>query len=173
MPIFWIVLVLVVVQRVAELAYARRNTKALLARGGIEAGHRHYPLIVALHTAWLAALIIFVPANRQPDWGWLSAFIILQLLRVWVIASLGPYWTTRIITVPDVPLVKRGPYRFLRHPNYLVVIGEIAVLPLAFHAYWLALGFSIVNLAVLGWRIKIEERTLGGRRGLGIVADGG
>ncbi|HKW55530.1 MAG TPA: isoprenylcysteine carboxylmethyltransferase family protein, partial [Stellaceae bacterium] len=141
-----VIVTLVAVERIAELVRARRNTRALLARGGIEAGAGHYPLLVLLHGAWLAALLYFVPAGNAPSWGWLGAFVMLQALRVWVLASLGPYWTTRIITLPGAPLVRSGPYRFLRHPNYVVVVAEIAVLPLVFGAWCIALVFSTLNL---------------------------
>src|SRR6185437_9200492 len=128
--------------------------RALLARGAIEAGAGHYPLLVLLHGAWLVALLYAVPAERAPSWGWLGLF---------VLASLGPYWTTRIITLPGAPLVRRGPYRFLRHPNYVVVVAEIAVLPLAFGAWRIALVFSALNLALLAWRIRIEQQALAPR----------
>jgi methyltransferase len=100
-------------------------------------------------------------------WGWILVFLLLQALRIWVIASLGPYWTTRIISLPGVPLVKRGPYRFIRHPNYLVVAGEILVLPLAFGEILVAIVFSLVNAAMLYWRIRQEEAGLAPRRELG------
>jgi len=164
--LLWIVLALVVLERAAELAHARRNTMLLMARGGIEAGRGHYPLIVLLHAAWLLALALTVPPGRPADWGWLSAFVALQLLRLWVIASLGPYWTTRIITLPNAALVRRGPYRYMNHPNYAVVIAEIAALPLAFGAWSLALVFSVLNAALIAWRIRVEDRVLDPRRGI-------
>ena len=158
-----IIVALVAMARVAELIRARRNTRALLAQGGVEVGASHYPLLVLLHGAWLAALLYFVPADRAPSWGWLGAFVLLQGLRLWVLASLGPYWTTRIITLPGAPLVKSGPYRFLRHPNYVVVAAEIAVLPLVFGAWRVALVFSALNLVLLAWRIRVEQQALAPR----------
>ncbi len=166
MTIFLVVVVLVALQRVAELLVANRNTKRLLAHGAREAGRGQYPIIVALHVLWLAALVVFVPADTAPDWYWLGLFIALQALRVWVIMSLGRFWTTRIITLPDAPLVRRGPYRIFRHPNYLVVALEIPVLPLAFGAWDLAAGFGLANLLLLVWRIALEDRALAPRRGL-------
>ena len=157
------IVALVALERVAELAHARRNTRALLARAGVEVGAGHYPLLVLLHAAWLAALLHFVPADRAPSWAWLGIFVLLQALRLWVLASLGPYWTTRIITLPGAPLVRHGPYRFLRHPNYVVVVAEIAVLPLAFGAWRIALVFSALNLALLAWRIRVEQQALAPR----------
>ena len=126
MSVLWIAVGLVALQRLAELLIAQRNTRRLLAQGGREVGADHYPLLVGLHTAWLAALPVLLPADAPANWWLLGLYLTLQPLRLWVIASLGPYWTTRIITLPDAPLVKRGPYRFLRHPNYLVVALEIA-----------------------------------------------
>ena len=166
------IVVLVALQRLIELRYAERNTKALLARGGTEIGRAHYPLIVALHAAWLLAVVLALPSEPIIVWPWIAAFVLLQAGRVWVIASLGPYWTTRIITLKDAPLVRRGPYRFVRHPNYLVVAAEIAVLPLAFEEVWVAAVFSVLNAAALAWRIREEEAALSPRRALGPGANG-
>jgi len=162
-PILWIVIALVTLLRLAELAHARRNTARLMARGAIEHGRGHYPVIVTLHAGWLTALAVLVPPDTPPQWPWLAVFAALQIARVWIIASLGSYWTTRIITLPDAPLVRRGPYRFLRHPNYLVVVGEIAVLPLAFGAWRIALAFSVLNALILAWRIRVEQAALASR----------
>ncbi|MDB5411384.1 MAG: Isoprenylcysteine carboxyl methyltransferase family [Rhodospirillales bacterium] len=159
-----IILVLVALQRLGELAYAQRNTRRLLARGALEVGRRHYPLFVLLHGSWLLALFVAVPQDAAIDWPLLGIFVVLQGLRIWVVATLGPYWTTRILTLPSAPLVRRGPFRFVRHPNYLVVIGEIAVLPLVFGAWDIAVVFSLLNLALLTWRIRIEEQALAPRR---------
>ena len=160
MGICQIVALLVALQRLAELGYARRNARRLLAAGGVEHGAGHYPLFVALHGAWLVALFVLVPAEAPADWGLLGLYGLLQLGRLWVIASLGGRWTTRVIAVPGAALVKRGPYRFLRHPNYLVVALEIPLLPLAFGAWQIALVFGLANLALLAQRIRIEERAL-------------
>lgn len=159
----WLVLA-VALQRVGELALARRNTARLLARGGYEVGAGHYPLIVVLHVAWLGAVFVAVPGNAMPNWSLLTAFLALQLARIWVIVSLGEYWTTRVIAVPSAPLVRRGLYRWFRHPNYLIVAAEIAVLPLAFGAWRTALAFSLLNAVLLAWRIRVEERALAPRR---------
>ncbi|MGZ5999784.1 MAG: isoprenylcysteine carboxyl methyltransferase family protein, partial [Rhizomicrobium sp.] len=146
---------------------AERNTRALLARGAVEVGRAHYPLIVLLHASWLAAIVFFLPENATIHWLPLMLFILLQLCRVWVIATLGPYWTTRIITLPGAPLVRAGPYRFVRHPNYLVVAGEIAMLPLAFGEVDVAIAFTILNAAMLAWRIRQEDAALAVRRAEG------
>lgn len=166
MTIFHAVLAFVILQRLAELAWSARNTRRLLARGGREVGARHYPLFVLLHASWLVALALTVPAETQPDWSLLGVFALLQLLRIWVVATLGPYWTTRIITLDDAPLVRRGPFRWLRHPNYAVVVAEIAVLPLAFGAWPVALVWSLLNAALLCHRIRLEDASLQTRRAI-------
>ncbi|MBV8198071.1 MAG: hypothetical protein JO263_08045 [Candidatus Eremiobacteraeota bacterium] len=164
MSVLYIVLALVALQRIIELFYASRNTRRLRARGGVETGAVQYPFIVALHAAWLVSMAIFIPPSTPPNWALLALYVALQPLRIWTIAALGPYWTTRIITVPGAPLVRRGPYRIFRHPNYIVVCAEIAILPLAFGAIELAIVFSVLNASLLSWRIRTEERTLLARR---------
>jgi methyltransferase len=159
-------LVLVLLQRAVELAWARRNTARLRQMGGLETDAEGYPYFVLLHAGWLASLAVFIPAATPPVWPVLGFFALLQLSRLWVISSLGQYWTTRILTLPDAPLVHTGPFRWFRHPNYLVVIAEIAVLPLAFGAVWIALLFSALNLLLIIRRIRIEESVLALRRGL-------
>ena len=161
------IIALVVLQRAGELVLANRNTRKLKAQGAVEIGAGHYRFIVLLHMAWLMAVLWMIPFPVVIYWGWILVFLALQGLRIWVIASLGPYWTTRIISLPGVPLVKRGPYRFIRHPNYLVVAGEILVLPLAFGEILVAIVFSIANAAMLYWRIRQEETGLAPRRELG------
>jgi methyltransferase len=160
----YIILALVALQRLVEVAYAERNTRALLARGAVEVGRAHYPLIVLLHGAWLAAIVMALPAGATIHWLPLTAFIALQLARVWVLATLGPYWTTRIITLEGAPLVRKGPYRFVRHPNYLIVVGEIAMLPLAFGEIAVAIAFTVLNALMLAWRIRQEDQALAARR---------
>ena len=160
-----LILVFVAAQRLAELALAHRNTKRLLAMGAREVGAGHYPLFILLHASWLAAIVIVVPWSREPNWLLLGVFVVLQALRVWVIATLGRYWTTRIVTLDEAPVVRRGPYRYLRHPNYWIVTAEIAVLPLAFGAWGIALVWSVLNALLLNHRIRVEDRTLAPRRG--------
>lgn len=159
-------ILLVAAQRVGELFLAQRNTAALKARGAVEIGARHYPLIVALHAAWLIAVVACLPRPPFVNISLLAAYLVVQALRVWTLASLGPYWTTRIITLPDAPLVRRGPYRFVRHPNYLVVSLEIALLPLVFGEVAVAAVFSLLNAAALAWRIRQEDSALAARRTL-------
>ncbi|MDQ7250893.1 isoprenylcysteine carboxyl methyltransferase family protein [Dongia sedimenti] len=158
-------LVLVTLQRLAELVHARRNTRRLMAAGAVEIGADHYPLLVMLHASWLGALWILVATDHALLW-WpaVYGYGMVEIARIWVMASLGRYWTTRILIPRDVPLVRRGPYRFLRHPNYWVVAFEIALLPLAFGSWSLAAVFSLLNAAVLFWRIRVEETSLAARR---------
>ncbi len=158
-------LLLATFQRLIELIIASRNTRALLAEGAYEVGRGHYPVIVFLHSAWLVALWALLLLGYAQFNLWLAAaYLAVQVLRVWTLVSLGRYWTTRIIVVPGAPLVRTGPYRFFRHPNYLVVVLEIALLPLALGSWPLALGFSIANAVALAWRIRAEEATLAARR---------
>jgi methyltransferase len=163
-PIAIAVVALVAIERLVELWYAQRNTRALIEEGGVEVGGGHYPLIVALHAAWLIAIVATVPADAVVSVPLLVLFAILQGFRAWVLLSLGRFWTTRVITVPGAPLVRRGPYRLLRHPNYVVVAAEIAVLPLAFGTWVVALVFSALNGALLAWRISVENQALAPRR---------
>lgn len=154
------ILAFVTLQRLGELVLARRNTHILLTRGAHEKGAGHYPLIVLVHAAWLASLWWLAP-GRPVNWLLISVFLLLQAGRLWVLATLGARWTTRIIVMPGETLVTRGPFRLLRHPNYAVVAGEIAVLPLAFGLWQVALLFSLLNAAILAVRIRAEERALG------------
>ncbi len=154
-------LAFVTLQRLVELPIARVNTRRLLAAGGHEVGAGHYPYIVALHAAWLGTLWWLAP-GRPIHLPYLILFALIEAARIWVLRALGPRWTTRIIVVPGEQLVATGPYRFVSHPNYLVVIGEIAVLPLVFGLWQVAIIFSLLNAAVLAIRIKAENEALNG-----------
>ena len=157
------ILALVTLQRLGELSLASRNSRRLLAQGAVEHGASHYPLVVALHALWLAALWWWAP-GRPVNVPLLTFFLVLQVGRLWVIGTLGERWTTRIIVKSGTPLVRRGPYRFLNHPNYLIVVLEIAVLPLVFGLWQLALVFSLLNAVVLAIRIGEENRALASLR---------
>jgi methyltransferase len=154
------VLLFVTLRRLAELALSQRNTRKLLARGAYEVAPEHYPLMVTLHACWLAALWFLGPGPPIEIIP-LILFATLQLGRIWVIATLGERWTTRIIVLPGAPLVKAGPYRWVDHPNYLIVIGEFAVLPLVFGLPMVAIVFSLLNGLLLWVRISAENRGLG------------
>ena len=151
----------VTAERVTELILARRNTNSLLKRGAREVAPSHYPLIVALHAAWLGGLWLLA-WDRPIELAWLVPFAAVQILRFWVLTTLGERWTTRIVVVPGAPLVKTGPYRFLNHPNYAVVVAEIGLLPLVFGLPWFALLFSILNGLVLSIRVTAENAALRG-----------
>ena len=154
------ILAFTTLERLGELALSARNTRRLLAKGAYEVGAAHYPLIVGLHAVWLAGLWLL--GWRGPvNLVWLAVFAVLQLGRLWVVMSLGERWTTRIIVLPGAPLVGAGPYRFTAHPNYLIVIGEIAVLPLALGLTAYAALFTALNAAVLWLRIRAENQALG------------
>jgi methyltransferase len=160
-----VLLALASLQRAAELLLARRNTQRLLAQGAVEHGRGHYPVMVAMHATWLAGLWV-LGWNRPVNLLWLGVVVALEAARAWVLFSLGPRWTTRIIVLPGAALVRRGPYRFVRHPNYLVVAGEIAALPLALGMPLYAALFTVLNAAMLFVRIRAENA------GLATVADG-
>jgi methyltransferase len=158
------VLVFVTLQRLGELFYARRNEARLRARGAREFAPEHYPLMVAVHAAWLLGLWLLA-AGAAANLAWLLAFAGLQALRVWVLVTLRERWTTRILVLPGAPLVRSGPYRFMSHPNYAIVFGELFVLPMAFGLYAYALLFSLLNAGVLAIRIRAEQRALTAEEG--------
>lgn len=154
-----LILAMVTLQRVGELVLSNYNTRRLLSRGATEAAPEHYPLIVALHAAWLIVLWRF-GRNQPINAPALIGYLILQGFRFWVIRTLGPRWTTRIMVVPNEPLVPHGPYRYLSHPNYVVVAGEIALLPLTLNMPLAAVIFSALNGIILAIRIQAENRAL-------------
>lgn len=154
----------VAAQRAGELVFAAANTRRLRAQGAIEVDPGGYKWFVLLHAGWLAALAATAPRAATPSWPLLAAYGVLQLGRLWVIAALRRRWTTRIIILPRAPLIRSGPYRRFRHPNYAIVAGEIAVLPLAFGAIRVALLFSLANLVLTVRRIAIEDRALAPNR---------
>lgn len=149
----------VALQRLAELAWSARNARIMLARGGVAFGEAHYPVLVAVMVMWLATLALFDAAHPVSR-AWLAVFVLLQLARVWVLATLRERWTTRVIVVPGLPLVRSGPYRFLRHPNYWIVLAEIVVVPLCVGLWWHAALFAVAVGAVLWVRIRCEEKAL-------------
>jgi len=154
-----LILALVTVERLAELPWAEANRRRLIAAGGHEVASGHYPLIVLVHASWLVALWLLAP-GRPVNLVLLVAFLLVEAGRIWVLTTLGRRWTTRIIVVPGEKLVARGPYRFVDHPNYVVVALEIALLPLVFGLWEVALIFSLLNAAVLWFRIRAENRAL-------------
>ncbi|OOY23804.1 hypothetical protein BMI91_15260 [Thioclava sediminum] len=151
-------LAFIVVQRLSELVIAKRNTARLLARGAHEVGASHYPVMVAMHSAWIFCLIVF-GLGQPVHLGWLAIFAVLQVLRVWILTSLGARWTTRVIIL-DEPLVARGPFKYVSHPNYMLVVAEIFVAPMVLGLLWVAVLFTVLNAAMLWVRIGVENKAL-------------
>lgn len=158
----WI-LIYIVAQRLGELVYANRNTRRLLSEGGEEFGADHYHWFIFLHSAWLAIIFLLVDPLQELNTAVLALFVGTQILRVWTLASIGRWWTTRIISAPHFDKVRRGPYKYVSHPNYLVVVLEIAIVPLLMGLPWVALLFSILNAILLRHRIGVENEVLGKR----------
>jgi methyltransferase len=155
---------LVAIQRLLELALSRRNERRLLARGAVERGSGHYPVIVAIHSLWLVSTLVegLLRGPEPPAW-WpvpLAVFLLVQPLRYWAILSLGENWNTRVLVVPGGKLVRTGPYRYFPHPNYVVVVVEVLTFPLIFGAWITAIIFSLLNAALLYVRIRTENRAL-------------
>lgn len=159
MTLPYVIMAFVTFQRLGELLVASSNTRYLREHGAIEMGRSHYPAMVTLHASWLMVLWLTV-GGHAVNLPLLGIFLALQGLRIWVLATLGRRWTTRIIVLPGAPLITGGPFRFLRHPNYCVVIGEIAILPLVFGLIWVAILFSLLNAAMLWVRIRCESQSL-------------
>jgi len=152
----------VILLRLGELVLSRQNEKWLLQNGAVEHGQKHYPLMVTLHTLFFLSLVLeyLLRSPNSYSLPLIIAYFLLIAFKVWVIFSLGKFWNTKIYRIPNFPLVKKGPYAFVKHPNYLVVIVEIAVIPLAFHLYYTAIVFSFFNALMLTVRIKAENRIL-------------
>ena len=160
-----LLVVAVGVERLAELVVATRNARWAFAHGGVESGRGHYPVMAAMHTALLVACIAEVAVADRPflpwlGWPMLALVVASQALRWWCVATLGHQWNTRVIVVPGLPLVSAGPYRWLRHPNYVAVVVEVVALPLVHTAWVTAVVFTLANAAVLAVRIPVEERAL-------------
>jgi methyltransferase len=164
MPVFYAFILLLITQRLAELIIARRNEQWMKQRGAREFGQTHYRLIVLLHSLFFVSYWIEVTIGERmlsPAWPFLlTLFLLTQLVRVWALASLGKYWNTKIIVLPGASVVKKGPYRFMKHPNYLVVTMEFLIIPLLFQAYYTAILFTLLNLVILSIRIPAEEKAL-------------
>jgi len=149
-----------ILQRISELVIARRNEKWLLSQGAIQYGREHYPFMITLHTLFIGAIIGEYMLRHQPAIDWLFLVIYLSVLsfKFWALSSLGKYWNTKIYRIPGVYPVKKGPYKFLKHPNYMEVVCEVAIIPLVFHLYYTAIIFSILNAIMLWVRISVENK---------------
>jgi methyltransferase len=155
---------LILIQRGAEEVHSARNTKALLARGAREEGAGYYPVVAATHLGWIASLFFLIPPDAHIFWPLVAFYVLLQAARYWVIATLGPYWTHRIITLEEAPIVASGAYRFLKHPNYAITVAETLLLPLAFSAVALALIMTVIWVAVVSYKIRLEDAALAARQ---------
>lgn len=157
---FIIFIMFLITQRFTELYISKRNEKWLLSQGAIEYGREHYPYIVALHTLFIVSLIVeyYLSGGKPMSYVFLLLFVLLLLFKYWVLNSLGSYWNTRIYRIPGEAAVCKGPYKFFKHPNYVDVVLEIAIIPLIFHLYYTAIIFSVLNAVVLSVRIKVENR---------------
>ncbi|GAE27539.1 alkylpyrone O-methyltransferase [Halalkalibacter wakoensis JCM 9140] len=160
----YVFILLVIVQRLVEVKIANRNANWIKSQGGYEVGKEHYKYIVALHALFFVSLLIEVSVIDRSFVLWsivpLIVFFLAQLGRIWALSSLGRFWNTRIMVLPGAKVVAKGPYRYLRHPNYAIVVTELACLPLIFQAYWTAIVFTIANAFILSVRIKVEEQAL-------------
>ncbi len=168
-PYFILLLGFVVLQRITELLISRRNERWLRAQGAYEVGQRHYPFIVTLHVAFFFSLALEVVLFRMAPaaWWWIPflLFAAAQTLRYWSIATLGRRWNTRVLILPETEPIRRGPYRYLRHPNYVAVAIELLCLPLIFQAYFTALIFTLLNAIMMSIRIPAEARALSQKAG--------
>ncbi|WP_259066843.1 isoprenylcysteine carboxyl methyltransferase family protein [Mucilaginibacter sp. X4EP1] len=157
---FFIFIIFFIAQRLSELFIARRNEKWLLSQGAVQYGQEHYPFMIALHTLFIVSIITEYILRQQPPISWIFLVLFLAVLsfKFWALLSLGKYWNTKIYRIPGVYPIKRGPYKFLKHPNYMEVVCEIAIIPLVFHLYYTAISFTILNAAMLTVRIRVENR---------------
>lgn len=153
---------LIILLRIGELALSRSNEKWLLAHGAVEYGQQHYRFMIALHILFIVSLIVeyYVTGTGSYSRILLAAYFILLAVKAWVVLSLGKFWNTKIYRAPNFPLVRRGLYKYVKHPNYIIVIAEIAIIPLIFHLYYTAIIFTVLNGIMLRVRIKEENRAL-------------
>jgi len=157
---FIIFITFFILQRLSELYIARKNEKWLLQQGAIQYGQNHYPFIIALHTSFIISIIVeYILRGGPPiSWVFLVLFLLVLSFKFWALSSLGKYWNTKIYRIPGVYPVKKGPYKFLKHPNYMEVVCEIAVIPLVFHLYYTAIIFTVLNAIILTVRITVENK---------------
>lgn len=161
---FYLLFTVIAIQRTVELFIARRNEKWMKSKGAKEYGQKHYKLMVTIHLLFFVSLLvekIFAQKPLNEYWiGLFIIFLITQAGRVWVITSLGRYWNTKIIVLPEADVIVKGPYKYIKHPNYFIVTVELIVIPLMFNAYWTLFIFALLNQFILSIRIPIEEKAL-------------
>jgi len=157
---FIIFITFLILQRLSELFIAHRNEKWLLSQGAVQYGQEHYPFMIALHTLFIVSIITEYILCGQPSISWifLVLFLLVLSFKFWALSSLGKYWNTKIYRIPGVYPIKKGPYKFLKHPNYMEVVCEIAIIPLVFHLYYTTILFTVLNAAMLAVRIKVENK---------------
>ncbi len=160
--IFILFISFVILLRIGELLLSKRNERWLLQHGAVEYGNKHYPFIVTLHVLFIISLIFEYSIQQTASYSlfFIVLYFVLIAFKVRVILSLGKFWNTKIYHIPNVPLLKKGPYKYSKHPNYLIVIAEIAVIPLAFHLYYTAIVFTLLNSIILFVRIREENKAL-------------
>lgn len=160
--VFTLFISFVILLRISELILARRNQKWLLQNGAKEFGKEHYPFIVALHVSFFISLLVEYSLKGSVSWSpiLITFYFLLIAFKGWVIFSLGKFWNTRIFRIPELPLIKKGPYKYIRHPNYIVVVAELLIIPLVFDLYFTAILFTILNAIMLSVRIKAEEKAI-------------
>jgi len=160
--VFLLFISFIILLRIGELILAKRNERWLLQHSAVEYGKLHYPYIVALHVFFLASLILEYSSQQTHAFSafLLVVYFVLLAFKTWIITSLGKFWNTKIFHIAGIALVKKGPYKYFKHPNYLVVIAEIAVIPLAFHLYYTAIFFTLLNMIVLYVRVREENKAL-------------
>ena len=160
--IFSLFISFIILQRIGELLLSKRNEKWLLKNGAVEYGHQHYKFIVLLHFLFICALIFeyVIQSTSFYSLSLLVFYLFILAFKAWTILSLGKFWNTKIYRIPKAPLIIKGPYRYFKHPNYLIVIAEILVIPLTFNLYYTAISFSFLNAVMLFVRIKEENRAL-------------
>jgi methyltransferase len=157
---FILFLSFLILQRLSELYISSRNEKWLLQNGAIQYGQSHYPYMVAMHTLFILSIITEYNLRGGTPMSWilLIAFLVVLSFKFWALSSLGKYWNTKIYRIPGVYPVKKGPYKIFKHPNYMEVVCEIAIIPLVFHLYYTAIIFSLLNIAMLTVRIRVENK---------------
>lgn len=157
---FILFIIFLIAQRLTELRISKRNERWLLSRGAIEYGREHYPYLVALHTLFIVSLIVeyYLTGGHSIDQIFLLLFVLLLMFKYWILSSLGQYWNTRIYRIPGSVAIKKGPYKLFKHPNYVDVVCEIAIIPMVFHLYYTAIIFSVLNAVMLSIRIRVENK---------------
>jgi methyltransferase len=156
--------IVLIVQRIGEEIYSQINTRRLRARGAREEGREFIPIVMAVHVTWLAGFFLLIPPIAEPIWPLVILYLLVQPVRYWIIASLGPYWTHGIVTLDGAPIVRTGPYPYVRHPNYIITVIELFLAPAAFGAWGMAVIYLCLWLPIVRYKILLEDRAIAARR---------